>query len=84
MVQTVISDMGNVVLFFNHMIFIRRIAEYTPYSPSEVLKILEENIALIKNFSRGKLEPDAYVEEMIRLLDAEVEEEKFITFYLRP
>ena len=81
MIQTVISDMGNVVLFFDHMIFIRKIAEYTPYSPSEVLSILEENISLIKNFSRGKLEPDGYVEEMIRLLDAEVEEEKFITFY---
>jgi len=81
MIQTIISDMGNVVLLFDHMIFIRKVAAFTAHSPKKVLSILQDNIELIKNFSRGQLEPEAYVEEMTNLIQAEVEKNDFVSMY---
>ena len=81
MIRTIISDMGNVVLFFDHMIFIRKIAAFTKHSPEKILTIFRENIELIKNFSRGRLEPEAYVEEMTNLIQAENKKKDFMSMY---
>ncbi|MFO7865303.1 MAG: HAD family phosphatase [Candidatus Aminicenantes bacterium] len=81
MIRTIISDMGNVLLFFDHMIFIRRIAVFTSHSPQEILRILQKHIELIKDFSRGKMEPEAYVDKMIQLLGADIRRKDFISTY---
>ncbi len=81
MIRTIISDMGNVVLFFDHMIFIHKISEFTPYSPEKTWDILKDNIELIQNFSRGQLEPEAYVDEMIRLIAADIGKQDFMVLY---
>ncbi len=81
MIRTIISDMGNVILTFDHMIFIRKAADFSPHSPKKILIILENHIDLIQDFSRGKLEPEAYVKQMSRLIDADIEPQEFITMY---
>lgn len=81
MIRTIISDMGNVVLFFDHMIFIRKAAEFSVHSPEKIFSILKNNIDLIQDFSRGKIEPEAYVKQMTRLIEADIEPQKFIAMY---
>lgn len=76
MYSTVVFDMGNVVLFFDHGIICRKVADLYKLDEQFVFgKIFEEGIE--KKFDEGKLTPELFTQECASALDIPLELDKF-------
>jgi len=81
MIRSVISDLGKVILFFDNHIFFRKIAKFCPFSDLDIAERVHEHRDLICSFDRGKISPEEFYREVIRRLDADVDQKTFFTIY---
>ena len=69
MIRALISDLGNVLLHFDHRIIAQRLAEHFPHATWNDEK--EQHFwTLVKDFERGVAETDVFLREAGRLLGA--------------
>lgn len=81
MVRSVISDLGKVILFFDNSIFFRKLAEFCPFTAMDIAERVHKNRDLIRSFDTGKISPDGFYREVIKRLDARVDQKTFFTLY---
>jgi putative hydrolase of the HAD superfamily len=81
MIKCVISDLGNVVLFFNDREFFQKMAEYCPFSADEIAEKVLYHRDVIQSFATGQIEPSDFYTEVVRKLEANLEQEPFFNIY---
>ena len=81
MINTVISDLGKVIVFFDNQIFFKKIARFCPLSAEEVQKLAFEDLSLIESFDTGKITPQEFYRRAVNKLKAEIDIEKFFDIY---
>ena len=81
MIDTVVSDLGNVLLFFDNTIFFRRMAAYTDRPVEEIRRVTHENVDLLARFECGRVSPREFYEHARGLLDARATSEEFYAAY---
>jgi hypothetical protein len=67
-IDTVVSDLGNVLLFFDNALFFRRMTRYTERSLDEIRRVTHDNADLLAGFERGEVAPLAFYENACDLL----------------
>jgi putative hydrolase of the HAD superfamily len=81
MIDTVVSDLGNVLLFFDNTIFFRKMMRYTARPLEEILKVTHDNADLLTLFERGRISPFDFHMNARDLLDATASYEEFFAVY---
>jgi epoxide hydrolase-like predicted phosphatase len=81
MIDTVISDLGQVLLHFNNALFFERMTKYTPRSMAEIRAATHDNRKLLDLFDTGKLTPKEFYMRAVEALDARVSEADFYAAY---
>ncbi len=81
MINTVISDLGKVILYFDNHIFFRKLAEYCPYSARDIAARVHGHRDMIRAFDTGKLEADDFYRDVTRTLEADIGQEAFFRIY---
>jgi HAD superfamily hydrolase (TIGR01509 family) len=81
MIDTVISDMGQVVLHFNNQLFFRKMTQHTSRSEEEIRAVTHANIELVDLFDKGKITPEKFYRQAKAALEAEVSYEDFFAAY---
>ncbi len=81
MIRTVISDMGNVLLAFDVLVFLNEIAKYSSMKNKEVLEVPFLHDGLIEAFCKGNIGPKKYYREMGKIFKADIEYQDFINIY---
>lgn len=81
MIKSVISDLGNVIIFFDNHIFFRKIATYSPFSAEEIAEMVFDYSDIIRSFDTGKIVPRQFYTKVIKTLEAEIEYEPFFSIY---
>jgi FMN phosphatase YigB (HAD superfamily) len=80
-IDTVVSDLGNVLLFFDNALFFRRMTRYTERSLDEIRRVTHDNADLLAGFERGEVSPLAFYENACDLLAARTTSEEFFAAY---
>ena len=81
MIDTIISDMGQVVLHFDNRLFFRKMTRYTSRSEEEIRAITHANIELVDLFDKGKITPEEFYQKAKTGLEAEVSYGDFFAAY---
>jgi HAD superfamily hydrolase (TIGR01509 family) len=81
MIDTIISDLGNVLLFFDNTIFFRKLMPYTARPLEEIRKVTHDNADLLTLFERGRISPVDFHKNARDLLDAAAGYEEFFAAY---
>lgn len=81
MIDTIISDMGKVVLHFDNRLFFRKMTQYTSRSEGEVRALTHANIELVDLFDTGRIQPEEFYRQAKAALEAEVSYEDFFAAY---
>jgi len=81
MIDTVVSDLGNVLLFFDNTVFFRRLAAYTARPVEEIRRVTHENLELLARFECGRLSPREFYDQARGLLDARATFDEFYAAY---
>lgn len=81
MIDTVISDMGKVVLHFNNRLFFRRMTQYTNHSEEEIRAVTHANVELVESFDTGRITPQEFYRQAKAKLEAAVSYEDFFAAY---
>jgi putative hydrolase of the HAD superfamily len=81
MIDAVVSDLGNVLLFFDNTIFFRRMAASTARTVEEIRRVTEDNTALLARFECGRMSPREFYEHARGLFDARATFEEFFAAY---
>lgn len=76
MIKTIISDLGNVVLNFNHMIACNNLARFTSFKPSEIYDYVCKS-ELDYLFDTGKITSEKFFEETLKHLKLKLDFENF-------
>jgi glucose-1-phosphatase len=75
-ISTVIFDLGNVILFFNHMIFCNKFSKISGFKPDEIyIKIFKSNLG--KKYDNGEIESVAFYEEICKIFRVDITFEEF-------
>jgi HAD superfamily hydrolase (TIGR01509 family) len=81
MIDTVVSDLGNVLLHFDNGVFFRKMMSYTARSFEEIRKVTHDNTDLLTLFERGRISPLDFHRNARELLVATVSYEEFFAIY---
>ena len=81
MIDSVISDLGQVLLYFDNRLFFQRLAGCTSRSFEDIRAAVHDNLALLDLFDTGKITPDEFYEKAVKALDARVGREDFYAAY---
>jgi HAD superfamily hydrolase (TIGR01509 family) len=81
MIQTVISDLGRVVLLFDNNIFLRKLAEHCGRPFEEVKAAVHGNLELIRQFDGGTLTPARFYERVTGAAGADIPYDVFYDIY---
>jgi len=81
MIRSVISDLGQVILFFDNHIFFRKMAEFCPFEAVDIARRVHRHKDLICSFDTGNISPEEFYRGVIWRLDADVDQETFFTIY---
>lgn len=81
MIDTIISDMGQVVLHFNNRLFFRKMTQYTNRSEEEIRAVTHAHIEIVDLFDKGKIRPEEFYQKAKIGLEAEVSYEDFFAAY---
>lgn len=82
MISTIISDLGQVVLWFDNNIFYRKMTAYCSRSVEEMRAIVHGRSEFIRDFDRGALTPQEFYERIAALLGAHIGYEDFVAAYV--
>jgi len=81
MIQTVISDLGQVIIFFDNRIFFKKIAQFCPLTQEEISQLAFAHSSLVESFDRGKITPLEFYNKVIKKLKAKIDYEDFFSIY---
>lgn len=81
MIKCVISDLGNVIIFFDNHIFFRKIAKYSPFSAQEIAGMVFDHFDIIRSFDTGKITPREFYDKVVKTLEAEIDYDSFYPVY---
>ncbi len=81
MIETVISDMGQVVLHFNNRLFFRKMMEYTGRGEEEIRAVTHAHSEFIDLFDKGKITPEEFYRQATARLQADVSYQDFFAAY---
>jgi putative hydrolase of the HAD superfamily len=56
-------------------------AEFCPFSASDIAERVHKHRDLIRSFDRGKISPEEFHREVVQRLDADVDQETFFSIY---
>jgi HAD superfamily hydrolase (TIGR01509 family) len=82
MPSTIISDLGQVVLWFDNNIFYRKMTAYCSKSIDEMRAVVHNNFELIELFDEGTLTPREFYERAVALLGARIGYDEFVAAYI--
>jgi len=80
-IQTVISDLGKVIIFFDNQIFFNKMAKFCPFSEEEIRELAFAESSLIESFDRGKITPQEFYTQALRKLQAKIDYDNFFSIY---
>jgi putative hydrolase of the HAD superfamily len=72
MIQTVVSDLGNVLLHFDHMLACRRLAERSRWSPQEIYDSMFAS-GLVGDYELGRVSSEAFARQSMERLELDLE-----------
>jgi putative hydrolase of the HAD superfamily len=85
MIKAVIFDFGNVICSFDNRIFIRKIAEFSPYTFDELYEMIYRMGSIVEIYELGQISSEEFFERMKELckLDMDIEDfrEAFTTIF---
>ncbi|MCX7972902.1 MAG: HAD family phosphatase [Candidatus Aminicenantes bacterium] len=81
MIKAIISDMGQVVLWFDNGQFYRRLSQVSPLSQEEIRQIVRDHFELIELLDTGRISPPEFYTKIISLTQANLSYEDFIEAY---
>jgi putative hydrolase of the HAD superfamily len=81
MTETLVSDLGNVLLLFDNNIFIERLARVASRPAAEVRKAAHDNPELMTLFERNAISPEDFWRNATDLLGMDVGYEEFFALY---
>jgi HAD superfamily hydrolase (TIGR01509 family) len=79
-ITTIIFDLGQVIVGFDHMQLCRQASDYSPHAPEEIFKRMFHS-GLIRRFETGALAPDDFYLEACLALDMQIPCEQFKTVW---
>ncbi|MGD0782864.1 MAG: HAD-IA family hydrolase [Candidatus Aminicenantales bacterium] len=82
MIDTIVSDMGNVLLRFDNAIFFGKLAPYTAHSLEEIRRVTRDNLDLAVLFEKGSVSPLDFYRNVKELLDLTAGYEEFYALYV--
>ncbi len=81
MIESVISDLGKVIIFFENQIFFEKMSRFCPLSPEEIEEEALKHFELIIYFDTGKITPEEFYESIKKILKADLDYSKFYEIY---
>jgi putative hydrolase of the HAD superfamily len=81
-ISTIISDLGQVVLWFDNTIFYRKMTEHCDKSVDQLRAIVHGHFEIIELFDRGGLTPRQFYERVVGLLGARIGFDEFVAAYV--
>ena len=81
MIKSIISDLGNVLIFFDNNIFFKKIAAHSPLSEEEIIKKVLAHLDLSRSFDMGKVTPDEFYSQAAQIFKAHMDKTAFFTIY---
>ncbi len=81
MIKSIISDLGNVLIFFDNNIFFNKIAEYSPLSEDEVIREVLAHLELSRSFDMGKVTPEKFYLQATQIFKAKIDKTAFFSIY---
>jgi putative hydrolase of the HAD superfamily len=82
MISTILSDLGQVVLWFDNKVFYRKMTAYCSKSVEEIREIVHRSVEFIELFDQGVLTPQQFYERAVGLLGTRVGYDEFVAAYI--
>lgn len=82
MIETIVSDLGNVLLRFDNTLFFRRLAPCTAHSLEDIRRITHDNLDLAILFEKGAVSPLDFYNNAKELLEFSASYEEFYAAYV--
>lgn len=83
MIETVVSDLGNVLLRFDNGVFYRALSAFTRRPVEEIRAVVHDNVDLLMLFERGAISPVDFYKNAADLLGLTAGYEEFYAAYTR-
>jgi putative hydrolase of the HAD superfamily len=80
-IETVISDLGNVLLKFDNTIYFRAMTRFTGWSVAEIRAVTHDNLDLLTLFEKGLVSPFDFYKNAKDLLELTAGYEEFYAAY---
>jgi len=81
MIRTVVSDLGRVVLWFDHNIFLRKLAERAGKRFEDVKAAIHGDLELLRRFDAGAVTPRGFYERVTKTVGADLPYAAFFDMY---
>jgi len=81
MIRAAIFDLGQVLVWFDNKIFLRKLAEHAGLELERLRAAVHENLDLIRAFDRGEISPAEFHQEVCAALGLEIEADLFFEYY---
>ncbi len=81
MIKSIISDLGNVLIYFDNNIFFKKIAAYSPLSEDEIIQKVLTHLELSRSFDMGKVTPEKFYTLAAQIFKAEIDKNTFFSIY---
>lgn len=81
MIKSIISDLGNVLIYFDNNIFFKKIAAYSPLSEDEIIQKILTHLELSRSFDMGKVTPEKFYTLAAQIFKAEIDKNTFFSIY---
>ncbi|MFH2013183.1 MAG: HAD family phosphatase [Pseudomonadota bacterium] len=76
MIKTIIFDLGNVIVSFNHMLICEKLARYSKYTSNEIYQ-LGFSSEIFKLYDEGKIKSEDLFQWILRKFDIDISFDKF-------
>lgn len=81
MINSIISDLGKVLIDFDNSIFFKKVAEFTSFSEQEISMVVMDHWEVIRAFDSGKLKPTEFYDRAVKILKADIVYDDFFKIY---
>jgi len=81
MIQTVISDLGGVIVFFDNQIFYEKMINFSPFAQEEIRKMAFAESSPRESFDKGEITPQEFYERVVHKLKAKIDYDEFFSIY---